>query len=607
MSQTVANQRILCLWLPNWPIQRLVVAQPELRKQRIVLFSQDAHRKQMVVATSPLAQLEGVQVDTPLTEAKALLSRAACQARTRQKAPGKSSSPAVPPGATPHTVNPAGDPFFRIFQHVPQEDREALQALACEMDSYSPIVGLQTGTAQPDCIFLDITGLDALFGGENSLANQVVQFCRSLGYLVRIGVAHTIGFAQALAQHATNQNSSQVILPRQDCQSPEISRDNPAFRELPVECLRLSHHTTETLFQLGIFRIGQLLAIPRRELFSRFGNEVHHRLDQMSGEIEEPIQACPRPREFHAEQLLDHPTNHRETIEVILERLITKICQQLKSSQQGGLQWTLRLYGQHRLPVKLQVRLFAPTALPDQVTQLARMQLEQLLQPERNGKTRKRSSSSDPTCKMNGNRRWIRLDGKPLDIHEITVTVTSSVLLENRQRQLFDENPRADKQALAHLINRLSGRLGHRNVVVPSMVSGNQPEQAYQLKPLVHSGRRQHSKTFLPAHSSHALSRPVRMYHPPRPVEVVTLSPGNPTTENDHRIPSARSHSPVLLTVENRRLKVVRHWGPERIETGWWRGSLVRRDYWKVETGSNQQFWVYFDLRKRCWFLHGEF
>ena len=30
--------------------------------------------------------------------------------------------------------------------------------------------------------------------------------------------------------------------------------------------------------------------------------------------------------------------------------------------------------------------------------------------------------------------------------------------------------------------------------------------------------------------------------------------------------------------------RVVRVWGPERIETGWWRTRLVRRDYYQVET-----------------------
>ena len=619
------------------------------------MYTQDARRKQMVVATSPLAQLEGVQVDTPLTEAKALLSRAAHQSSQKQLARQKhqarqkqsqqnrtphqkSASPDQPASTATHAFD---DPFFRIFQHVPQDDVEALKALAAELDTFSPIVGLQTGTEQPDCIFLDITGLASLFDGEATLSQEVLRFCQSLGYLGRIGIAHTIGLAQGIAQHATNQQKDAIIISEGRCNqlvpnqsvptsqyvneeqssgdkirhdkdalsTDDSSGDDPRqYFGLPIESLRLSHSITRTLYQLGIFRIEQLLQVPRKELFSRFGNEIYTRIDQMSGLVEEPIQACPRPKEFYAEQLLDHPTNHKETIEVILERLITRICEQLRSSQQGALQWTMRLYGQQKLPVKLHVRLFAPTAVPDQIIQLARMQLELVLQPELiQQKKKKLTQTDEDKPKKSKKEQWLQLDGKSLDVNEITVTVTSSVLMENRQRQLFDENPRTDKQALAFLINRLSGRLGHRNVVVPSMVSGNQPEYSYQLKPLVHSGGRQNQNSTVDAHSSHVMARPLRMFHPPQPIDVVALSPDRGKNDEEQFMRPVRPAVPVVITLEDQKQKVIRQWGPERIETGWWRGRLVRRDYWKVETQSNQQFWIYFDLRHRRWFLHGEF
>jgi len=51
----------------------------------------------------------------------------------------------------------------------------------------------------------------------------------------------------------------------------------------------------------------------------------------------------------------------------------------------------------------------------------------------------------------------------------------------------------------------------------------------------------------------------------------------------------------------------VQHWGPERIETGWWRGSLTSRDYYRVETASGHRFWIFHNLRDRQWYLHGEF
>jgi protein ImuB len=52
---------------------------------------------------------------------------------------------------------------------------------------------------------------------------------------------------------------------------------------------------------------------------------------------------------------------------------------------------------------------------------------------------------------------------------------------------------------------------------------------------------------------------------------------------------------------------VVAAHGPERIETAWWRGPIVRRDYYVVETDSGERFWVFRRLKDGAWFLHGVF
>jgi protein ImuB len=53
--------------------------------------------------------------------------------------------------------------------------------------------------------------------------------------------------------------------------------------------------------------------------------------------------------------------------------------------------------------------------------------------------------------------------------------------------------------------------------------------------------------------------------------------------------------------------KIVHAWGPERIETGWWRGRPVGRDYYRVETTAGRRFWLFRRLRDGKWFLHGSF
>lgn len=48
--------------------------------------------------------------------------------------------------------------------------------------------------------------------------------------------------------------------------------------------------------------------------------------------------------------------------------------------------------------------------------------------------------------------------------------------------------------------------------------------------------------------------------------------------------------------------------GPERIESGWWDGKDVSRDYYEALSSSGMSLWVFRERREpRCWFLHGVF
>jgi protein ImuB len=46
---------------------------------------------------------------------------------------------------------------------------------------------------------------------------------------------------------------------------------------------------------------------------------------------------------------------------------------------------------------------------------------------------------------------------------------------------------------------------------------------------------------------------------------------------------------------------------PERIESGWWDGQDVRRDYHVVTGPAGERLWVYWDAVAREWYLHGLF
>ena len=48
--------------------------------------------------------------------------------------------------------------------------------------------------------------------------------------------------------------------------------------------------------------------------------------------------------------------------------------------------------------------------------------------------------------------------------------------------------------------------------------------------------------------------------------------------------------------------------GPERIESGWWDGGDVKRDYFVAQTAERSTVWVYRERRRPGgWYLHGIF
>lgn len=352
------------------------------------------------------------------------------------------------------------------------------------------------------------------------------------------------------------------------------------LQSLPLAALRLPEETLDLLAQLGIHRIEQLMALPRDQLESRFGPLLLRRLDQATGAVSEVIQPLHLPPDLSAEQFFEHPTAEPEVIQAVIEKLLARLVKGLAAHGQGATQLTCRLSLQDGPPLVLDVGLYRPTATARHLHELVRMQLE----PRR---------LASP-------------------IESIALVVLAAQPLSERQQELFvDDRSRARPVLLGRLIDRLAGRLGHRGVVRPRLVRDAQPELAVQDEPLVGtngtaSSRESSQRSRRPGKSSQgkpsetksgdpsfqSLERPLVLLPQPVPIRVISLLPDGPPAQFVYR---GHTH------------RVAHHWGPERIETGWWRKAGVRRDYWRAETTTGSRFWLFRRLRDLAWFLHGVF
>jgi len=360
---------------------------------------------------------------------------------------------------------------------------------------------------------------------------------------------------------------------------------------LPLAALRLEPAAIDALREVGIDTIGGLVRLPARSLASRFPTSVPQRLAEFSGTRAEPI-ASPcgdeLPQVIHEFELpLSLASIDEASLAALLERLVGRCLTPLAARGEGIVSLQVRLEPATATtmaalpPTVIEVGLFRPSGSARHVVELLRLRL---------GRTR-----------------------LPREIGSIAVEALAAGPVECRQRPLFDGETEGLGKAVAGsqsaevslLLDRLAGRLGRPAVFEPRPVADAQPEHAWLATPPGAVARR----TTMPSTSRRssptaAGRRPIWM--PPRPVPLEPLQAG--------MIAVAPDGPPVRFRLGGMVHRVAHAHGPERIETAWWRGPTVRRDYYVVETESGARFWLFRRLSGRMrrgsagtWYLHGVF
>ena len=142
---------------------------------------------------------------------------------------------------------------------------------------------------------------------------------------------------------------------------------------------------------------------------------------------------------------------------------------------------------------------------------------------------------------------------------------------EDRSHALFERGGQR-QEALAELMDRLVARLGPQAVQGLACHADHRPELASRAFP--------DTPAAAPAVLS---SRPLWLVEPPA---ALRETGGRPQRDG-----------PLQLAA-----------GPERIESGWWDGSDVRRDYFIAIDAAGRWLWIFRDPRAPGgWFLHGIF
>jgi protein ImuB len=486
-------------------------------------------------------------------------------------------------------------PKISVVDADEEADRALLVAIADWCDHYTPLVGLDP----PDGLLLDVTGCAHLFGGEAALARDLVRRLTSRGIQARIAVTGTVGCAWAVARFG---EAGPVAV-------TASGNERNTIASFSLVALRLTSGIFESLAQVGLKHIADVLDRPRAPLAARFGAILVQRIDQALGQEDEPIAPrLPVPAALVEQRFADPIALERDVLGTI-EKLGARLCALLTQRGEGARLLQVALFRADGKVFRIETGTAEPLRDPARIAKLFVERLDMI------------GDEIDP--------------GFGYDMVRLAALVTERS--DPQQTGLAAPDYEAD---LAHLIDRFGARFGLRRVTRLHPQDTHIPEfavmavSAHMANEFILAGPgRSAARTGAlqtrnpggfrePEQDSLFPTRPVRLLERPELIDAIAELPDGP---------------PAQFTWRHMRHTVVRAEGPERIAMQWWRnevGKTLMRDYFRIESQDGLRVWIYrawpnphklrdeerkpdqaeewylgqkFDQQKIHWFLHGLF
>jgi protein ImuB len=393
---------------------------------------------------------------------------------------------------------------------------------------FSPAVALDGD----DGLFLDVEGVAHLWGGEAAMLDDLLARLARWGAPARGAIADTPGAAWALARFAPDRT---IAPPRGQA---------PLLAPLPVAALRLDDAAQAQLPRLGLFHVGQLLALPRGQLARRFGAGTLLRVDQALGDAREAL-AFRRPVTPWFDRLaFFEPISALDDLARVAGDITALLCARLEAEGQGARRFELVFHRLDGRDYPVRIGLSRPGRDAARIARLLKPKLETV----------------DPGFGIEVVTLWAA-DVEPLSVAQRSLETGGGVSLE---------------EGLAPLIDRLVNRLGEDRVWRADPYQSHVPERSVVRRPPLAPRAESGWDPERP--------RPTRLFRRPEAITVMAQLPDEP---------------PAHFTWRGQRHRVRHAEGPERIGQEWWRkafdgvGPGKIRDYYRVEDEAGGRFWIY--------------
>src|ERR1700681_3901982 len=489
---SVNRRRILSLWLPRLPIDR--IKRQLARESATKAFSSE-------VGTGSREENASKQNNDPsVVVAK---QNNALQIFAMDEAAARFGLDIGLPLANARAICPQ----LRVFDADEVADANTLNDIADWCDRFTPLVALDP----PHGLFLDITGCAHLFGGEATMMRLLCGVLTAQGFVVSAAVAGTAVCARPLPRHA----HGRIV---------REGEEADAVRPLPVSALGADAAVITGLRRAGLKTIGDVADRARHEITARFDAGFTALLEQALGQSDAPISPRKPLPDYIVEKRFAEPVATEGVISATLSGLAGMLVAAMAQQGKGARRLEARFFRTDGVVRTIMVDTGQPVTRGAVIDRFFRERLDALSDP------------LDP--------------GFGFDLIRLSASRTEIVVQEQRD---LDTNVH-DNDELAALIDRIAARIGGKRVVVHLPQDTHIPEHAVLAVPAQHHLAAAAQAVWPDRTESEPPLRPLRLFDRPEPIKVpfATVPDGPPHHFTWRRVTHAvvRVEGPERIAME---------------------------------------------------------